>query len=147
MTDFRVGVDSYCLDPLQMDAFTLMEWVEASGGDGVQFSHAYLPPGRSMDEGFLRELAGAMASAGLYLEWGGGQHVPFDTTTSDDVYVPFVNQVATGTSVSNTYIYSAAVEGRFVFRLKGFKPFSSDQQIGSNGLSVAAVRTADAVVT
>lgn len=73
--------------------------------------------------------------------------LPFTTTTSDDVYVPFVNQVATGSSVSNTYIYSADVEARFVFRLTGWKPFSSDQKVQSNGLSVAAVRTADAVVT
>lgn len=73
--------------------------------------------------------------------------LPFATTTSDEVYVPFFAQVATGATVSNTFIYSADVEGRFVFRLVGWRPFTSDQTIGDTGREVAAVRIADAVVT
>jgi len=73
--------------------------------------------------------------------------LPFATTTSDEVYVPFFAQVATAASVSNTYIYSADVEARFVFRLKGFKPFTSDQTVPNTGREVAAVRITDAVVT
>jgi hypothetical protein len=92
-----------------------------------------------------------VSAPGQTLTWTSGDNyalnvLPFATTTSDWIYIPFVAQVATASSVSNTYIYSADVYGRFVFRLKGFKPFSSDQLIQSNGLSVAAVRTTDAVV-
>jgi len=47
----------------------------------VQFSEVHLPPGRKVDDVFLEELAQAASDAKLYLEWGGGQHVPFDTTT------------------------------------------------------------------
>lgn len=79
MTPFRVGIDSYCLNPLRMDPLSLLEWVEDSGGEGLQFSEIHMPPGRSADAGFLRELADTARGKGLYLEWGGGQHVPFDT--------------------------------------------------------------------
>lgn len=72
--------------------------------------------------------------------------LPFATTTSDYVYVPFFAQVATASSISNTYIYSADVEARFTFRLKGYKPFTSDQTVPSAGREVAAVRIVDAVV-
>lgn len=81
MAPFRVGIDSYCLNPLRLDPFSLLEWVEAAGGEGVQFSEVHLEEGRRVDEGFLRELAAEARGRGMYLEWGGGQHVPFDTTT------------------------------------------------------------------
>ncbi len=85
MANFRVGIDSYCLNPLRMDPFAMLEWVAEAGGEGIQFSEVHLPPGRSRDGGFLAELAGAARDAGMYLEWGGGQHVPFDTTTWEPV--------------------------------------------------------------
>jgi sugar phosphate isomerase/epimerase len=81
MASFRVGIDSYCLNPLRMDPFAVLEWVSEQGGEGVQFSEIHLPPGRDADAAFLEELAGAAREKGMYLEWGGGQHVPFDTTT------------------------------------------------------------------
>ena len=81
MAQLRVGIDSYCLNPLRMDPFAILEWVEEQGGEGVQFSEVHLPPGREMDEGILGELAGAARNAGMYLEWGGGQHIPYDTAT------------------------------------------------------------------
>jgi len=81
MASFGVGIDSYCLNPLRLDPFALLEWVAEQGGEGVQFSEIHLPPGRQADAAFLEDLAGAARAGGLYLEWGGGQHVPYDTTT------------------------------------------------------------------
>jgi sugar phosphate isomerase/epimerase len=81
MAQFRVGIDSYCLNPLRLDPFTLLDWVARAGGEGVQFSEVHLPPNRDADEGFLAELAQDVRRRGMYLEWGGGQHVPLDTTT------------------------------------------------------------------
>lgn len=81
MVSFRVGIDSYCLNPLRMDPFTVLEWVHAAGGEGVQFSEVHPGPDRPVDQGLLRELAGAARDREMYLEWGGGQHVPFDTST------------------------------------------------------------------
>jgi len=81
MTAFRVGIDSYCLHPLKLPPGELLAWVAERGGEGVQFSEVHLPVGRAMDEVFLRELAADAQERGMYLEWGGGQHVPFDTET------------------------------------------------------------------
>jgi sugar phosphate isomerase/epimerase len=81
MTSFRVGIDSYSLNPLRLDPFVLLEWVAERGGEGVQFSEVHLPAGREVDEAFLQELADAARARGMYVEWGGGQHVPFDTAT------------------------------------------------------------------
>jgi sugar phosphate isomerase/epimerase len=81
MASFKVGIDSYTLNPLRLDPFALLDWVSEQGGEGVQFSEVHLPPGREVDDGLLQELADAARERGMYLEWGGGQHVPFDTST------------------------------------------------------------------
>jgi sugar phosphate isomerase/epimerase len=81
MKTFRVGIDSYCLHPLKLPPDGVLEWVAKRGGEGVQFSEGNLAAGEVADEGFLRELADIARSRDLYLEWGGGEHVPFDTTT------------------------------------------------------------------
>jgi sugar phosphate isomerase/epimerase len=81
MTSLRVGIDSYCLNPLKLPPGHVLEWTAERGGEGVQFSEGNLVPGGKADEGFLRELGDHARSQGLYLEWGGAQHVPFDTTT------------------------------------------------------------------
>jgi sugar phosphate isomerase/epimerase len=91
---FRVGVDSYSLHPLKMTPFELMDWVRANGGDGVQFSEVNLPPRRRLDRAFLRDLAQYALERRLYLEWGGGQHVPFDLRTGRPVDIFKVNRRA-----------------------------------------------------
>ena len=81
MTSFRVGIDSYCLNPLKLPPGDVLEWTAERGGEGVQFSEGNLAVCGKTDEGVLRELGDHARSQGLYLEWGGAQHVPFDTTT------------------------------------------------------------------
>jgi sugar phosphate isomerase/epimerase len=75
---FKVGVDSYSLKPLGLDPFETLDWAIINGADGVQFSEA---PREASDKSFFRELADTAAQNGLYLEWGGGEHVPFDLKT------------------------------------------------------------------
>ncbi|KPK09583.1 MAG: hypothetical protein AMS20_00230 [Gemmatimonas sp. SG8_28] len=58
-----------------------------------------------------------VSAEGQTLTWSTGNGyetntLPFTSTVSDNVYVPFVLQAATGASVSNTFIYSADVYGR-----------------------------------
>lgn len=77
----RVGLDSYSVSPLRLEPLALLDWAEVHGAQGVHFSDAYLEPGRTLDEGRLAEIGQHAAQRGLYLEWGGGQHIPFDTTT------------------------------------------------------------------
>jgi len=77
---FHVGMDSYCLAPLAMSQLEILEWVRRAGGDGVQFSEGSAGRGKP-DRAFLSDLSRRAGEAGLYLEWGGGQHLPFDTAT------------------------------------------------------------------
>ena len=79
LMSFRVGIDSYCLNPLKLPPDAMLNWVSERGGQGVQFSEIHISTGQTADDGLLREIAAAAKAADLYLEWGGGQHVPFDT--------------------------------------------------------------------
>jgi len=79
MKPFRIGVDSYSLQPLALSPFEALDWVQAHGGEGVQFSDVQLKEGQKLDEAFLRELRRRADERGLYLEWGGAHHIPVDT--------------------------------------------------------------------
>ncbi len=81
MCTFRIGIDSYSLSPLELSPLDVLDWVAARGGNGVQFTELHLSEGRSSDEGFLRDLAQRAHERGLYIEWAGGEHIPFDTMT------------------------------------------------------------------
>lgn len=81
MRTFRVGLDSYSLNPLHLSAFDLLDWAAAHGAQGVQFSECNLPAGYALDRIFLKELSARAREKQLYLEWGGGEHIPFDLRT------------------------------------------------------------------
>ena len=91
MKQFRVGIDAYSLKPLDLDPFELLDWAIINEADGVQFSE--VPP-EADDPGFLRELAQYAAQNDLYLEWGGGEHIPFDLTTGRPKDIAPVNERA-----------------------------------------------------
>lgn len=69
------------MQPLALSPFEVLDWVHAHGGEGVQFSDVQLKDGQRLDDAFLRELRRRADELCLYLEWGGAQHIPFDTTT------------------------------------------------------------------
>jgi sugar phosphate isomerase/epimerase len=75
---FRVGIDCYSLKFLGLSPFELLDWALINGADGVQFSET---PAEAGDPGFLRELGQYARQNGLYLEWGGGRHIPRDLAT------------------------------------------------------------------
>ena len=81
MKSLRAGLDSYSVGPLRLGPLALLDWAKAHGADGVQFSDLYLEPGQTLDAGLLAEVGQHAAQRGLYIEWGGGQHIPYDTTT------------------------------------------------------------------
>jgi len=78
MKPFKVGIDAYSLKPLALDPFELLDWALLNDARGVQFSE---PPAQAEDRGFLAELRDYARQNGLYLEWGGGQHIPCDLAT------------------------------------------------------------------
>ncbi len=78
MKKLRVGVDSYSLKPLDLSPFEVLEWAVMNGADGVQFSEVNVPAGTAVDKIFLQELRSFAAENRLYVEWGGGEHIPLD---------------------------------------------------------------------
>jgi len=81
MKTLRVGVDSYSLKPLDLTPFELLEWAVMNGADGVQFSEVNVPPGTAVDKTFLQELRSFAEESRLYIEWGGGEHIPLHLDT------------------------------------------------------------------
>jgi sugar phosphate isomerase/epimerase len=81
MRKLKVGVDSYSLKPLDLSPFELLEWAVMNGADGVQFSEVNVPPGTAVNKAFLQDLRGYAEENRLYIEWGGGEHVPFHLDT------------------------------------------------------------------
>ena len=68
-------------------------------------------------------------------------------TTSDTVYVPYIDEQASGTSVSKSVIYVSDRTVMIRVRIKGIIPFETTGTYGSTGISVAAIRTTDSIVT
>jgi 3-oxoisoapionate decarboxylase len=81
MKTLKVGVDSYSLKPLDLSPFELLEWAVMNGADGVQFSEVNVPPGTAVDKPFLQDLRGFAEENRLYIEWGGGEHIPLHLDT------------------------------------------------------------------
>ena len=94
MRKLKVGVDSYSLKPLDLTPFELLEWAVMNGADGVQFSEVNVPPGTAVDKVFLQDLRSYAAENRLYIEWGGGQHIPLDLETGRPRDILAVNRKA-----------------------------------------------------
>ncbi len=94
MKALRVGVDNYSLHPLRLSPLETLKWAEESGAEGVQFSGLSPEESKGVDEAYLKDLAQYAAEHNLYLEWGGGQHIPFDTETWEKKDVFAVNRKA-----------------------------------------------------
>jgi sugar phosphate isomerase/epimerase len=77
MARLRVGLDSYSLKPLSLTLFDTLDWAVDHGAEGVQFSEG----APEIDPDLLRDLGASARSKGLYLEWGGAQHIPLDPLT------------------------------------------------------------------
>lgn len=68
-----------------------------------------------------------------------------DYDTDDTTYVPFLDEVATGTSVSTAVIYTSDRYVTTRVRRKGYLPFVTKGQITTSGISVTAVKTTDTI--
>ena len=74
----RIGIDNYGLYPLKLDPLETLEWAKNHGAEGVQFSGIPPEEKKIIDKAYLQDLAQFAAANDLYLEWGGGQHIPYD---------------------------------------------------------------------
>jgi 3-oxoisoapionate decarboxylase len=94
MKPFRVGIDSYSLKPLDLSAFELLEWAIINEADGVQFSETDFLPSAAPDKALLEDLRSYAAENGLYIEWGGGEHIPLNLATGKKKDILSVNKKA-----------------------------------------------------
>ena len=81
MKRFKVGIDNYGLFPLKMEPMEVLRWAAANGSEGVQFSGLAPEKAGKIDLPYLGEMKQIAESENLYIEWGGGQHVPRDMVT------------------------------------------------------------------
>jgi hypothetical protein len=68
-------------------------------------------------------------------------------TNGDDAWVPFIDAEATGISINNSFIYSADVPVIVRVRRYGIFPFEIEGTVTSAGLSQAAIRAVDSIVS
>jgi sugar phosphate isomerase/epimerase len=92
MKEMAIGIDNYCLHPLNFSPFEVLKWAEENGAEGVQFSGLNPEVADKVDEAYLRDLSGYASDKGLYLEWGGAQHIPFDLKTWKEKDIARINQ-------------------------------------------------------
>ena len=81
---------------------------------------------------------------GTNLTNAGEASVPL--TLDDNVHVVFIEEEASGTSVSNTIQYDSDINLIVKARLKGFKPFRTTGTFGTGGATIGVVQTADSIV-
>lgn len=81
MKILRVGIDNYGLSLLGLKPLEVLRWAKDNGADGVHFSGLSPAEREGVDAAYLKDLAQYAESQNLYLEWGGGQHIPFDMET------------------------------------------------------------------
>jgi sugar phosphate isomerase/epimerase len=94
MKTFSVGIDNYGLYPLQLEPTKVLEWAKLNGADGVQFSGVHSEHRELLKYGYLSFMASYAQECGLYLEWGGGQHIPYDTDTWQKRDIMTINRAA-----------------------------------------------------
>ncbi|TSA32750.1 MAG: sugar phosphate isomerase/epimerase [Porphyromonadaceae bacterium] len=91
---FKVGIDHYGLFPLGLDPMETMQWALDHGAGGVAFSGLDESQRGKLDYGQLIRLKDFAEENNLYLEWGGGQHIPRDLTTWEKKDLFTYNQTA-----------------------------------------------------
>jgi len=77
-------------------------------------------------------------------------NLPVVYTASDTIYIPFLDETASSTTVSKIVLYDTVNGNKAVLvrvRKKGILPFETSGTVTTSGLSVAAIRTADSIVT
>ena len=73
---FKVGIDSYGLEPLELEPMAVLDWATEHSAEGVQFSGIDPRFRDRVDRAYLTDMREFAAEKGLYLEWGGASHIP-----------------------------------------------------------------------
>jgi len=89
----KVGIDNYGLFPLQLTPLETLDWAVRNGADGVAFSGIENRPLIKYGSEFLKEIKSYARDHQLYLEWGGGQHLPWDISQLKEKNIYPMNRV------------------------------------------------------
>lgn len=92
----KTGIDSHSLYPLGLKPHQVLQWAHDNGAEGVLFSE---PLNSDTDEpgiSYFRDLGQMASDLGLYVEWGGGRHIPYNTKTWKPTDLIPVNLKAAG---------------------------------------------------
>lgn len=90
---------------------------------------------------------------GTQNDWDTGETYSFNNIpvtsyeAADTIYVPFIDETATATSVTKTVLFDSSKTVLVRVRKKGILPFETPSSVTSTGMSVAANRTTDSIVT
>jgi sugar phosphate isomerase/epimerase len=95
MKKMSIGIDNYCLHPLHLQPMEVLEWAGKNGAEGVQFSGLDPKIAEIVDGAYLKDISGYASEKGLYLEWGGAQHIPFDMSTWERKDIAGLNRKVT----------------------------------------------------
>jgi hypothetical protein len=84
--------------------------------------------------------------------WGAAENYEFHTLpvtfiATDKAYVPFIDEEALATTATVTVIYTADRTVVIRVRKKFILPFETPNTVTSTGMSQAAIRTPDSIVT
>ncbi len=138
---------------------TAISTSELQVGD-MAYTYATGVPGTALDYGTVVKIVDTThiqvrCNSGSTTNWSGtGNKIAFNKVVkaiagTDKLYVPPIDTyVASGTSLSNSLIYSSDIP--VLVRVRQYKniiPFEQLATIGSTGLSVSAVRTSDSIAT
>jgi sugar phosphate isomerase/epimerase len=115
----KIGIDNYGLYPLGLNLLETMQWAKNNGAEGVQFSGLMLEKGETVSAEELRDIKKFAVDNSMYVEWGGGQHVPFDTAKWEKKDIFTVNKKAVEEAeILGTRIVRSCSGGLFRWDLK-----------------------------
>jgi sugar phosphate isomerase/epimerase len=78
MGSFKIGIDNYGLYPLSLSPLQTLQWALSHGCDGVAFSGLNDEIRKNINSETLKDLSEFANVNEMYIEWGGGQHIPRD---------------------------------------------------------------------
>lgn len=88
----------------------------------------------------------------VYTSWSGSTFTLSGTLAEDrnstNLFVPLIDDEASGTSISSAAMtYAADIPALVRVRKKGIQPFEVEATVGSSGATVSAIRTTDTIVS
>jgi 3-oxoisoapionate decarboxylase len=96
----KIGIDSNCLGPLNLKPHQILQWASDNGAEGVHFSAFSDQQREELSIKYLHELGKLARDLNLYIEWGCGNHIPFNVLNWTPRDLLPVNMRAAGEAIA-----------------------------------------------